>query len=144
MLVPKKQVGHFECMSAANFTHFQFTHSLERQLWIDPLGCEPVSFLSGNCTVSRNSGMVKASKKYFCRILSARSTSRTIGMQQNRTYRRCITENRMLFTIYDRVNRVLLRLSERIVDLDYAPPLDELLVLCQELSPTQCLLKPKD
>jgi len=60
-------------------------------------------------------------------------------MQRNRTYRRSIIENKILFTIYDRVNRVLLRLSERIVDVNYAPSLDELLLFCQELSPPQCI-----
>ena len=64
-------------------------------------------------------------------------------MQKNRTYRRSLFENKSQFTISDRVNRVLLRLSERIVDLDYAPPLDELLLFCQELSPAQCRLEMK-
>ena len=44
-------------------------------------------------------------------------------MQKNRP---SIFENKIQLTVSDRVNRVLLRLSERIVDLDYAPPFDEL------------------
>ena len=59
-------------------------------------------------------------------------------METDRNYRRYLSENKILFNLTDRVNRVLLKLSEKIVNLDYVPQLDELLAFCQVLSPIQC------
>ena len=61
-------------------------------------------------------------------------------METDRNYRRYLSDNKILFNLTDRVNRVLLKLSEKIVNLDYVPQLDELLAFCQVFSPIQCTI----
>ena len=61
-------------------------------------------------------------------------------MQSDRRYRRAVTDTKCFVTLIDRVNRVLIRLSDRLTEFDRHIPLDELLLLCQMLSPFQCNL----
>ena len=60
-------------------------------------------------------------------------------MTSTRTYSRAITETTVLFSLGDRVNRVLIRLSNRLSESVEYPSLDELLVLCTVLSPIACI-----
>ena len=61
-------------------------------------------------------------------------------MASVKTYRRSIVESDVLFSMVDRVNRVLIRLSNIINNSNQYPSLDELLILCTSLSPKACIL----
>ena len=60
-------------------------------------------------------------------------------MASVKTYRRSIVEGDVMFSMVDRVNRVLIRLSNNINDSSQYPSLDELLILCTALSPKACI-----
>ena len=64
---------------------------------------------------------------------------RKVRMASAKTYRRSIVESDVLFTMVDRVNRFLIRLSNNINDSSQYPSLDELLILCTALSPKACI-----
>ena len=59
-------------------------------------------------------------------------------MQSHRQYRRYITEYKVMYTGFHRLNGLLIRLSDRLAQINRIPSLDELLVLCRILSPIQC------
>ena len=60
-------------------------------------------------------------------------------MASVKTHRRSIVEGDVMFSMVDRVNRVLIRLSYNINDSSQYPSLDELLILCTALSPKACI-----
>ena len=64
---------------------------------------------------------------------------RKVRMASMKTYRRSIVESDVLFSMTDRVNRVLIRLSNSINNHNQYPSLDELLILCTALSPKACI-----
>jgi len=55
-----------------------------------------------------------------------------------RSYHRAMADSKVMFSLFDRVNRLLLRLSDRVSESDHPLSLDELLALCQMLSPKPC------
>ena len=61
-------------------------------------------------------------------------------MESDRRYRRLVADTRVLFYLLDRGNRVLFRLSDTLAQLDHQFSLNEILTLCQMLSPRQCNL----
>ena len=69
-----------------------------------------------------------------------RVSPRKTGLESNRHYRRLVADTKVLFYLLDRVNRVLLRLSDTLAQLDHQLSLNEILMLCQVLSPRQCNL----
>ena len=61
-------------------------------------------------------------------------------MEANRHYRRLVADTKVLFYLLDCGNRVLLRLSDTLAQLDHQFSLNEIFTLCQMLSPRQCNL----
>ena len=61
-------------------------------------------------------------------------------MEANRHYRRLVADTKVLYYLLDCGNRVLLRLSDTLAQLDHQFSLNEIFTLCQMLSPRQCNL----
>ena len=61
-------------------------------------------------------------------------------MEVNRHERRLVADTKVLFYLLDCGNRVLLRLSDTLAQLDHQFSLNEIFTLCQMLSPRQCNL----
>ena len=59
-------------------------------------------------------------------------------MEGKRSYRRAVAENRVLILIVDHIHLLLRRLSDMLAGMNHLPTLDELLELCQRISPAQC------
>ena len=76
----------------------------------------------------------KILQEHFCNLFR----KQTLHMQSHRQYRRYITEYKVMYTGFHRLNSLLIRLSDRLAQINRIPSLDELLVLCRILSPIQC------
>ena len=61
-------------------------------------------------------------------------------MDVSRHHRRLVVDTKVLVSLLDRVNRVLFRLSDRLEQRDHPLSLNEILILCQMLSPRPCKL----
>ena len=61
-------------------------------------------------------------------------------MESDRHYGRLVANTKVLFYLLDCGNRVLLRLSDTLAQLDHQFSLNEIFTLCQMLSPRQCNL----
>ena len=59
-------------------------------------------------------------------------------MEKKRSYRRSVAEHRVFALIVDRLHLLLYRLSDILAGINHLPSLDELLELCQRISPAQC------
>src|SRR5690606_34465634 len=85
--------------------------------------------------------MYKNPKKYVCSS-PVTCFRRFCKMSADRAYRRSLRDSQVLIFLVERVNRVLLRLSKRVSNAQDNFQLDQLLLLCQQLSPTPCDVHP--
>src|SRR5690606_17021763 len=85
--------------------------------------------------------MYKNPKKYVCSTFVT-WFRRFCKMSADRAYRRSLRDSQVLIFLVERVNCVLLRLSKRVSNAQDTFKLDQLLLLCQHLSPSPCNIHP--